>query len=120
MTVYTTAEAAELLKVCERTIVYRDNGVVYFIRGVATGLIKIGWAQDVFKRMRVLQANSPDKLELLGGFLGGVRDEDAIHEKFKDDRSHNEWFRPTPKLLMFIERRARRIEEYRLEAEVAL
>jgi hypothetical protein len=37
---------------------------VYFVRGEGTGLIKIGLANDAWRRLNDLRIGSPDKLEL--------------------------------------------------------
>lgn len=57
------------------------------------GLVKIGSAFDVEMRFRQLQACSPLKLGILGYVdRGGVKLERALHDRFKAQRSHGEWF----------------------------
>jgi excisionase family DNA binding protein len=80
----------------------RRGGSVYFVRGRATGLVKIGQTNDVDRRLRALQANSPDALELLGVIRSSEFQEAELHGRFARFRLHNEWFRPTPILLAFI------------------
>lgn len=77
---------------------------VYFVQAEKLGLIKIGYAADIRERLRSLQVGSPDRLTL----IGAIYDNDALsieaqlHSRFRDDREHGEWFRPTEALLAFI------------------
>lgn len=66
------------------------------IRG--TGLVKIGWAQDVDKRLKDLQIGSPVILRAYRAYLGGKCLERYLHRRFKKDRKHGEWFRLTGSL----------------------
>lgn len=75
---------------------------VYFLRGRATRHIKIGMARDVSRRVRDLQAGSPDILDVLGVISERLFGETDLHRRFKADRLHGEWFRETPDLLSFI------------------
>jgi hypothetical protein len=67
---------------------------LYLIRGA--GLIKIGIAYDVDKRIRSLQTGSPVILELVGVLTTTKFDsyaiEKEIHELAQDYRKHGEWF----------------------------
>jgi hypothetical protein len=78
--------------------------LVYFIRAVTVGLIKIGKADCVHTRFRTLRANSPDTLQLLGCIASenGNGLERELHKRFAEHQSHGEWFRPAPALLEFI------------------
>lgn len=69
--------------------------MVYFIRSGKRGAIKIGWAKDVSKRLRILQTGSAEELSLIGAIPGGKRLERQIHERFAADRLTGEWFKPT-------------------------
>lgn len=64
---------------------------VYLIEGA--GLVKIGVSTDVAGRFRTLEAESPVKLKLLASGPGTITDERALHEHFKEQRDHNEWFK---------------------------
>lgn len=66
---------------------------VYFIEAVGLDLIKIGYASDVGRRFRALQAGSAAPLKLLGTMRGGPQAECALHDKLAEHRSHGEWFR---------------------------
>lgn len=82
--------------------------LVYFIRATTVGLIKIGKADCVHTRFRTIRNMSPDTLQI----MGCVHSEDGsalerhLHERFASDRSHGEWFKPSPELLQFIEENA--------------
>lgn len=82
----------------------KNAELVYFVRGEASGLIKIGVARDVFRRLRALQVGSPDRLIL----MGVMRPDDPCHVEghlhwfFRADHSHGEWFRPSAAILAYI------------------
>lgn len=82
-----------------------NNGImldmIYFVQGERTGLVKIGKAEDVFKRLRSLQIGSPDILKILAVIEGETRDS-IYHLRFKVDWVHGEWFRPSNDLMSFI------------------
>ena len=73
----------------------------YFVRGVQTGLIKIGkTTQSVDQRLQGLQCGSPDYL-LVMKFVKEDREEE-LHKRFAHLRQHGEWFTPALELLEFI------------------
>lgn len=74
--------------------------MVYFIQGESTKLIKIGKADDVLVRLRMLQCGSPDKLMVLK--VEADASERVYHLQFAVDRIHGEWFRPSVDLMEFI------------------
>ena len=77
---------------------------VYFIQGQTTGLIKIGQtARSVSNRLRVIQSNSPDKLEVIKVIKSEKGAEQFLHDKFESVRSHGEWFYPSADLIEFIQ-----------------
>lgn len=68
-------------------------GYVYYIR--MGGLVKIGYAGDVAKRMR----NYPPNAELAAAHPGTLEVERDMHARFKDALARGrEWFQPTPDL----------------------
>lgn len=74
---------------------------MYLIRSETTGLIKVGTAVDLARRLTVLQIGSSEPLTLLGSVpdtSGGLL-ERAIHRDFAADRVRGEWFKPSPELL---------------------
>ena len=72
---------------------------VYFIQRGENGPIKIGVSADVAGRLRMLQAASQEPLALLGTLPGGADLEQALHDRFRDQKVRGEWFRPSPELL---------------------
>lgn len=77
--------------------------VVYFIESDHNGLIKIGFTTDLETRFRLLLNSSPAKLKLLNFMQSDEIGERKLHGKFKDCRSHAEWFHPAPELLEYID-----------------
>jgi superfamily I DNA and/or RNA helicase len=83
------------------------DGRVYFIRHTQTGLIKIGHAVSVKRRMSELQTMYGSRLAYLGSLLGSLTDERALHEKYAQWRINSvaagkparEWFIPTALLI---------------------
>ena len=67
----------------------RNKKVAYFVRGVTTGLIKIGESIDPVNRLTELAKGSSETLELLA--VGGKERE--YHKQFKNDHVHGEWFK---------------------------
>ena len=72
----------------------------YFIQGKATGLIKIGKAIHIRKRLAALQTGSPDELVCIFNIMGDW--EKRLHKKFASDRRHGEWFAPA-NILTYLE-----------------
>ena len=77
----------------------RSNGHIYFIQGKLTRLIKIGHSLTPSIRLKELQANSPDILELIATVPGKRSDELHIHQQLINHRLHAEWFAPTEEVL---------------------
>lgn len=82
----------------------KKNGVVYFMRSIADGFIKIGFAANLNARMAVARTDQSHGVELLA-LEGGSRDKERdLHLRFQllRVRPHGEWFRPGPDLLAYI------------------
>ena len=76
--------------------------MIYFIKS-ESGHVKIGYSYNgVSKRLSALQSTSPIKLSLVEVFDGGVQREAMLHEKFKEDRLHGEWFKFSDEIKSFI------------------
>lgn len=84
---------------------YKNNNwsIVYFIQGVNGGPIKIGHTDNIEKRIKQMQTGNPNQLILLHITRGGKNLEDQIHEEFKEDHYRGEWFKPSKRILEFIE-----------------
>jgi transposase len=83
-------------------------GWVYFIQDAdARGNIKIGFtAHTVETRLAQLSIGSPVRLVAIRKVRAPRAFEGWAHERFNEERQHGEWFRPSPRLLMFIQRLA--------------
>lgn len=76
---------------------------VYFILGVETHRIKIGWtAHTVDSRLQAFKVGSPDELVLLGTMPGTRKCERQLHAKFAENHVRGEWFRVSEELARFI------------------
>ena len=76
-------------------------GSVYFIQGEVTKLIKIGYTNDVQKRLKALQQS--EELTLLKQIDEVTRAyETELHQRFSQFCARGEWFRPKKELLDFI------------------
>lgn len=72
------------------------------IRDGAGCPIKIGITNNVEKRIKNLLTHLPYEVELLASWAGNVRDEQAVHALFAEQRIVREWFRPDAELLNYI------------------
>jgi hypothetical protein len=81
------------------------NSGVYFVQaGSSCGPIKIGFSDDVGKRVAGLQTGNPELLTLLLVVPGTMETESSLHNRFASARirQSGEWFRPTRQLLEFV------------------
>jgi len=83
------------------------NTQIYFIQSGDEGPIKIGIATDVKQRMKTIDITSPNSLRLLGIMDGDLADEKRLHKKFRCDKVRGEWFKPTERLMRFVQENAR-------------
>jgi hypothetical protein len=80
-----------------------NPGACYFMGG-DKGAVKIGFSEDVEKRLREIRPHSPIPLRILAATHGGRMREAHYHWKFRRLRLHGEWFRRTPGLMREIGR----------------
>jgi len=74
---------------------------LYFVQ--VGGFIKIGVSLDMERRLKHLRAGCPYAVTLLGVIENSSREEEAeLHERFNEDRLHNEWFRSSERLVSWI------------------
>jgi hypothetical protein len=66
------------------------SGFIYAIR--CMGRVKIGFSTDPFRRFFGIKTSSPDACVLLGYEAGDMAREAELHDRFKDYRTHGEWF----------------------------
>lgn len=72
---------------------------VYFVQcEVSPGLIKIGHASNLKWRLTGLQTQCPVQLKLVGAVIAPAGAEFCLHEIFKAERQHGEWFLPSDRL----------------------
>jgi Meiotically up-regulated gene 113 len=102
------APPVERIPVGQRRLRYRDReyeaGVTCYFIGGETGPIKIGFTDDLPRRLREIQSHSPVKLTVLASVGGGIFAELEYHERFAAHRLHGEWFERHPDIVAEIER----------------
>ena len=76
--------------------------MIYFIKNVVNGQIKIGFADSPNKRLADLQTGSTDKLVLIRAIDGDKTTEADLHAKFAVHRLQGEWFSPAEEIIQFI------------------
>ena len=74
----------------KRNSIRRMPDMIYFIR--QRNKLKIGYTEDVDRRIKELQTGSPVRLQLLKVIPGDQVLERQIHELFKEKRAQGEWF----------------------------
>ena len=74
---------------------------VYFL--YSAGKIKIGTAEDFYKRLGAIKGACSSEVYCVLLFPGGRVTERHYHKRFAQDRLHGEWFALSPELRSFIE-----------------
>lgn len=77
------------------------NEFVYFFI-TESGLVKIGRARNIWKRLAQLQIGNHETLSMIGSLAGGRGLELEIHELLADTRVRGEWFRGSDTLRALI------------------
>jgi|SRR5579872_1280634 len=78
--------------------------IVYFIRGLAGGPIKIGHtSRNPEYRLRNLHVATIERYQIIGVMFGSRSLESDLHYRFRDLRINGEWFHDEPELLGFIQ-----------------
>ena len=78
--------------------------MIYFIRcECPDGFIKIGRTRDLATRLSKLQCSSPYDLTVVRVLAGGIVGEAFLRRHFADAHVRGEWYRPTERLLAYIE-----------------
>lgn len=78
------------------------DGFVYFVERGVGGPIKIGWSQDVDRRVTELQTANAELLRVIGKIPGRMRNEALMHERFSHLRMEAEWFRNSSEIHEFL------------------
>lgn len=81
----------------------KENAYVYVIGNKEMNICKIGFTNNIFKRIIAIQTGCPFKLEIFCVVEGSVQTEKKLHEKYKDLRMNGEWFRYEGKLKESVE-----------------
>lgn len=81
----------------------KNRFVVYVIRVLPDGPVKIGLSNDPVRRFLTIQTTCGPLMTFVGIVPGsGPAQETALHKRFAAFRLHHEWFRPEPELLAWI------------------
>lgn len=76
---------------------------VYFIQSGESGPVKIGIADNPYKRLVELQVGSPERLTIRAMFMTETAtDERRLHEEFEEEHISGEWFRSSPRLMALV------------------
>jgi hypothetical protein len=89
------------LEAAKRIPIVTKEGWIYFVRGY-DGMIKIGWARDVERRLVALQISSPVELVAMRVIRGPMADETKLHKRFAYLHVRGEWFKPGEELVEYI------------------
>ena len=74
----------------------------YLMQHANLGKVKIGFTNNVVRRMRELKSKIGANLYLLGVVKGGRAMEHQLHHQFRDHREEGEWFKPHDELFDFV------------------
>lgn len=77
--------------------------MIYFIQDGDDGPIKIGYSDNVLRRIRDLRTGTHQNLRLLLAIGGGVEQEAQLHERFSFAHKKGEWFWPVNALIDFVD-----------------
>ena len=78
--------------------------MIYFLKENSRyGKVKIGYSNNIKKRLESLQVANSNELLVLLVANGGQRAEKGLHHKFKSLRVRGEWYKPAPELMKFID-----------------
>lgn len=69
------------------------------------GYIKIGTSRDVQSRLRCTQTHHARRVDLLGVWPGGEKEETEAHSDLLEFHVRGEWFKDTPEVRRYIARR---------------
>ena len=71
----------------------KQNAYVYVIGNKEMKVCKIGFSNNVFKRITAIQTGCPFKLEIFCIVEGSVQTEKKLHKKYDHLRLNGEWFK---------------------------
>jgi hypothetical protein len=71
----------------------KGRGWVYLLQSQGTdGVVKLGWTQDIHKRVRDLRAHHPHDLHLVAALPGSRKLEAALHKRLAARQLRGEWY----------------------------
>lgn len=73
-------------------------GWIYFVRRRIDGAIKIGFSEDVDRRIKEIETGAGE-CELIAEMVGRQSREAELHRQFAHRRLHGEWFSPNDELI---------------------
>jgi len=76
--------------------------VIYFITDGLRKYVKIGYTNNLERRLSGLRVGNPYGIEVLGIMDGGVKEERNVHEMFSKNRYMGEWFELSSEIQDFI------------------
>lgn len=79
------------------------TALVYFMQPIGGGPIRIGYSKRPDTRLSHLTSFSPVKLEIITQFTASRYVEAWLHDHFREDRLHGEWFTPSLRLFEIID-----------------
>ena len=71
---------------------------IYFVQIEGGGPVKVGYANDVRRRLADLQTASFQRLRLVASMPGDRAAEAEVHKRLNHLRIRGEWFRPDPEM----------------------
>ena len=71
----------------------KENAYVYVVGNKEMNICKIGFSNNVFKRLTAIQVGCPFKLEIFCVVYGSVKTEKMLHKKYDYLRLNGEWFK---------------------------
>lgn len=80
-----------------------NSGYVYFMRNETTGLIKIGYSQNIKVRRKALSRETKANIVYLGCVLGTRDTERTMHNRFQAHRVGGEWFHCDDEIIGYIQ-----------------
>lgn len=73
--------------------------MIYFVKAEGTPYVKIGYAEDVFRRMSGMQTDCPHKIRLIRTVEGDYEQEKSFHHLFAAYHFRGEWFEITEDMI---------------------
>lgn len=75
---------------------------IYFLQSGSGGPIKIGYSAQLPKRLKAIHAINGEPIHFLGAIAGTRAEESQIHERYRRERLHGEWFSLSQRLALFL------------------